>query len=264
MPLTSRLLVGLLGAALVTAAILKAMGSSNAPTLAPFAWIARGEAKAVLVAAEIALGLWFISGVGLRAARWAAVVAFAAFSIASGSAVLVGAPSCDCLGPAPVSPAAILAFDLVAVFLLLLARFNAPWELADRLAARIAIGAAAISAVVLTLASFWLDTSTRADGPLSIEPVVATVGECRPGEPTSTDITFTNRTDEPIQIIVAQSDCSCIIADVPAWIAPRQSRRVRVEVRPPQEPGEFVRKIGWLTTAGPRSGELRGVVVSRP
>jgi hypothetical protein len=72
---------------------------------------------------------------------------------------------------------------------------------------------------------------------------------CRPGEPAEATVTFTNRTGEPIQVIVVQSDCSCVTAEVPVWIAPGEARAVRVEVRPPKEPGPFVRKIGWLTTA---------------
>ena len=52
---------------------------------------------------------------------------------------------------------------------------------------------------------------------------------------------------------------------MPAWVPAGESRDVRVQVRPPSEPGPFVRNLRWLTTAGPVPGELRGVVVvSRP
>ena len=228
------------------------------------------EVKGALISVELALGFWFVSGYGVRASRWVAIALFATFAAASSSAAFAGAASCDCLGAVKANPRVVLAFDVLVVLILLAVRFKGPWGASDRLAGRIALGTFALSAAGIVLASAmfgsWFNASAQRDNqPLFIDPVAASVGDCRPGEPVATTVIFFNRSDKPIQIIVAQSDCSCITADVPAWVAPGEARGVRVEVRPPMEAGPFVRKIGWLTTVGSRSGELRGVVVvSRP
>lgn len=121
-PLGFRLLMGVLGAVLLAAAVLKAAGSERVAAVAAAEWTARAEVQGALISAEIVLGLWFLSGVGVRAARWAAIAVFAVFAGVSGSAALAGAPSCGCLGPVRVNPWGVLAFDLVAVFFLIVAR----------------------------------------------------------------------------------------------------------------------------------------------
>ncbi len=246
------------------AAMLKASGTESAAAYAVSGWSARAEVKPALIAIEIVLGLWFVSGYGLRAARWVALALFATFTLVSGAAVVTGEHSCGCLGNAQINPLAVMAFDSIAVLLVVAVRPRELWQPADWAAGQIAMGATALTAV--GAAGFWIvsggSLGTASPGQvLGIDPVLVSVGQCRPEVPVAAYVTFTNRTGEPIQVIVAQSDCSCLTADVPAWVGPGESRDVRVEVRPPKEPGPFVRNMKWLTTVGPKAGELRGVVV---
>ena len=262
-PLSSRILMRVIGVVLIIAGGLKATGTDDVSVVAGTKLELRTEAKSALVSLEVLLGVWFLSGFGARAARWAAVVVFTVFTVASGSAVAAGSPTCGCLGGAKVNPAVVLTFDVAVLLLLVLMPFRGAWQPADRLAARIAGGTAALGALgagvaVLWFGSWFVATAALRDQPMAVDPVVISVGKCRAGQTVEAIVTFTNMTDDRIQVILIQSDCSCVSADVPVWVEPGEARRVRVEVRPPSGVGPFVRNILWLTTAGQWRGELRG------
>jgi hypothetical protein len=266
-PTVSRRLVRLLGAVLLLAAVLKVSSTFEVSAVAKTGWLTDPGVKGALISLEVALGVWFVSGIGVRAARWAALVLFLSFSAASATAALAGAPSCGCMGAALVSPWLVMTFDLAAVLLLAVLRFGGPWEPADRLAARTALGTVLVATVAVAGLTAWFGSWQTAwaafrNRPLAIEPVAVSVGECRAGEPAEATVTVTNLTRDPIQVILVTSDCSCVTADVPAWVGPGERRPVRVTVRPPKEGGPFVRKIGWMTTAGTWGGQIDGVVVS--
>lgn len=263
---TARFFVRGVGVLLLVAALLKLAAGGEVSAVARSGLLARPGMNGAMVAVETLLGLWFVSGVGVRAARWAALGLFATFAIASGVAGVEGAASCGCMGAAQVSPWAVMVFDILVVLLLVVLRFGGPWQPADRAAARIAGGTAAVAAVTAAGLVAWFGSWSVAwaafkDQPLAVDPAAVSVGNCRAGEPAEAAVTFTNLTREPLQVILVQSDCSCVTADVPAWVGPGESRPVRVVVRPPKDAGPFVRKVGWLTTAGTWPGEVRGVVV---
>ena len=136
---------------------------------------------------------------------------FVAFTLVSGSVVAAGSPTCGCLGGAKISPAVVLTFDALVLVLLVLIPFGGPWQPADRLAARITAGTAALGALgvgvaVLWLGSWFVATAALRDQPMAVNPVVISVGKCRAGQPVEAIVTFTNMTDERIQVILIQSD----------------------------------------------------------
>jgi hypothetical protein len=158
------------------------------------------------------------------------------------------------MGSAAVSPWVVMTFDLLVVLALVVLRFGRPWHPPARPAARLVGGTAAVTAIagVVLVAWFgswavaWAEFKNR---PLAIDPDAISVGECRAGEPAEATVTFTNLTREPIQVIVVQSDCSCVTADVPAWVGAGESRQVRVAVRPAAR-GRPVRPEGRLVDDG--------------
>jgi hypothetical protein len=108
-------LVGLLlGAVLAAAAVMKAVSISR---LAPFSF-STDWPGVVLVAGEAALGSLLLVNLWRAVTRVAALVLFSAFAAYSLRAVLNGRATCGCFGDAPVSPLAMLAFDLVAITML--------------------------------------------------------------------------------------------------------------------------------------------------
>jgi hypothetical protein len=68
---------------------------------------------------ELGLGVWLLSGYWPRAARFAAIGAFSAFSLVALSRGLSGADSCGCFGRVAVNPWYTLGVDVVALVALL-------------------------------------------------------------------------------------------------------------------------------------------------
>jgi hypothetical protein len=77
-------------------------------------WLAMG-----LVELELALGLWLVSGLYARQARWAGVAVFLLFFQISLYQAIMGQQSCGCLGKLTVPPGFMAPFDLAAIFGLL-------------------------------------------------------------------------------------------------------------------------------------------------
>jgi hypothetical protein len=261
------LLVRLIGVVLIVAATLKVSGVRAASVAAQADWFANLVSKGAIATGEFALGAWFISGIAVLAARWTAAVLFLAFAIISASAALAGATSCGCMGNLTISPWIIFGFDLTVLFLLLFLRFKGAWQPADRFAIRLMLGtgvACSLGVLILSasfgsLASAWASMKNQ---PIAIDPVVVSLGDCKAGEQVEAHVAFTNLTGERIQVILVQSDCSCVSADVPAWIEPGHSQSVRLQLIPPKDSGPFVRRVNWKTTIGDRRGEVHGFVAS--
>lgn len=79
-------------------------------------------ATLLLVTAELALGLWLVSGFKPGVARAAAILAFSVFACYSLIALVQGSVSCGCFGELKISPAVTLLVDLVAVGSLMILR----------------------------------------------------------------------------------------------------------------------------------------------
>jgi hypothetical protein len=101
---------------LAVAAALKGYELFAAPPSETSLWTSRGFRIAV-IEAELVLGLWLLSGLWRRGARWAALVAFHVFFIVSLSKALAGEADCGCFGR-PVSPRWTAALDLAAILAL--------------------------------------------------------------------------------------------------------------------------------------------------
>jgi hypothetical protein len=99
------------------AAFLKGYELYTAPLPETGLWTS-GGVRVGVVEAEFLLGLWLLSGLWVRAARWAALVAFHVFFTLSLSRALAGEESCGCFGSVPIDPRWTAGADLVAIFAL--------------------------------------------------------------------------------------------------------------------------------------------------
>lgn len=99
----------LLGGTLLLAAALKGAQLLAARFAADAAWW-----WVALVAGEIVLGLWLLSGWLADWSRFGALMAFGSFAVYSLLAVMQGRPECGCFGEFSVDPRAMLLFDLMA------------------------------------------------------------------------------------------------------------------------------------------------------
>jgi hypothetical protein len=102
---------------LLSAASLKGYELFAAPLPETSLWTSRAF-RIGAVEAEALLGLWLLSGLRPRGARWAALAAFLAFFGISLSKALAGEASCGCFGRVPIGPQWTAAFDLGAILAL--------------------------------------------------------------------------------------------------------------------------------------------------
>jgi hypothetical protein len=87
------------------------------PLPATSLWTSRSFLFGV-IEAESFLGLWLLSGLWARGARWTALAAFGVFFAVSLTKGLSGEASCGCFGPLPVSPQWSAGLDLGAIIAL--------------------------------------------------------------------------------------------------------------------------------------------------
>jgi hypothetical protein len=99
---------------LFSAAALKGYELFAVPLSETSLWDSRGF-RIAGVEAEFALGVWLLSGLWPRQARWAALAAFAAFFAASLWKAFAGDTSCGCFGRLSVSPRWTAALDAVTL-----------------------------------------------------------------------------------------------------------------------------------------------------
>jgi len=115
------LVPGFPAAALVAASYLKIYQLTVDPFYRlPFIgsrWMTLGIAQV-----ELLIGLWLISGVGWRWAKWVGIVSYGILAAVSFVQVLNGAESCGCFGRLKIDPSYMLAFDVLALFILTLWR----------------------------------------------------------------------------------------------------------------------------------------------
>jgi hypothetical protein len=99
---------------LLSAAILKGYELFAAPLPETGVWSSRAF-RIAAVEAEGFLGLWLLSGLWRRGARWAALAGFHVFFTVSLSRALAGEESCGCFGPVRIDPRWTAALDLAAI-----------------------------------------------------------------------------------------------------------------------------------------------------
>lgn len=75
------------------------------------------------------------------------------------------------------------------------------------------------------------------------------------------DFPYTNSSDEPIQLSFLKSQCECMkTSNLPIWISPNQTKKVKVTLSAPSTPGGFHRTFSILSSSIPVPGQVRGVV----
>jgi len=108
----------LLAMVLLAAAVLKGRQLLTEPVLSSTIWSSR-PFLIFLVEFELALGLWFLSGLFKKAAWLTAWLCFSVFSVVTLYKGLTGAASCGCFGQVHVNPwITLFAIDLPAVIAL--------------------------------------------------------------------------------------------------------------------------------------------------
>jgi hypothetical protein len=88
---------------------------------------------------------------------------------------------------------------------------------------------------------------------ISIEPGLLDLGEAFGGEVRDGEVTLTNWSNGPVQIIGGTSDCSCsVLADLPITIPANESRTLSVKILFNGAPGSFTRKVDFIANDAQR------------
>ncbi len=238
----------ILGVLLLVAAGLKVDGLAVDP-LAQDSFLSSPRLQIATIQAEILLGLWLLSGWSARASWVAALVFFGALGGTSLYLALVGQASCGCFGRVLVSP--WWSFGLDAAVLAALAVFRPTAETVGQPSAALrgvmptVAGAAAFLALIAGGFFLWFDNPEEAlarlrGEPLTVEPVVSSVGEGVGGEERPFTIRLKNNSDRSIRVIGGTTTCACIASrSLPITLAPGQSDSIEVVMRFTGSPGRF-------------------------
>jgi hypothetical protein len=248
-----------LGLLLLTAAILKLLGSHVAP-VPRTGWLADPRIESIVLVWELGLAAWLLSGV-VRTGGWlAAVGTFLTFAAASGYAVWVGVADCGCFGAIKTSPWVALAVDLTC--LALLAAGRPQWtsgtgaELRSLATAGLKAsgGVAVLLGVTAAIAVWAYGSPERALAHLRGELLSAgdgylDFGSGRPGDRLDASVAVRNWTDSPVRLIGGTSDCSCTTTeDLPVTVPPGGSMPVHIHLKvPPSNSGQLTRTVTLRT-----------------
>jgi hypothetical protein len=248
-PVISRLL----GLLLLIAAGLKVYGFGVDP-VARMGIFSSPAFQFTVIAFEISLGLWLLSGIQPIGSWVAVLITFFGFAGASFYQGWIGQASCGCLGnKLSVNPWYMFVVDIAAVVTLIFARpdLKPLWENRVRIARTSACVLGGYLFLLGSLAAFAhyrhgsisdALASLRSER-LSVNPAMLDMGQGVPGETRDATVELANRTDQPIRIIGGTSDCSCtVLGDLPMTIPPGESRSISVQMRLPNSIGAFA---GW-------------------
>lgn len=186
----SGLVRGVLGLLLLSAAGLKAHAFWS-ETAQPIMLLSSPRAQVAIIETEALLGLWLMTGLYVRAARWIALSFFGVLASVSLYLAFLGESSCGCFGRVQVNPWFSFAIDVGAIL--------APWrwraQSGSYASSRTALqallrGVLGTSAMVLLIfATFWImyddpwTALARLRGEvITVEPAVSDVGAGVAGE----------------------------------------------------------------------------------
>ncbi len=181
--------------------------------------LVESAARLGLVAFELALGLWLLSGKRLKAAWVVSRVCFAAFLFVSLAQLSAGARSCGCFGKVPISPSYVAAFDFVALIGLVACspttRTNGPGL---RFFAPYLVGAGAMLSAVavwgyIQFGSLPIALAYLQGSRMIVDPATLPVGAGRAGEQQQVEVRVANLTDSPIRLLGASSSCGCTLIE---------------------------------------------------
>ncbi|MBI1829924.1 MAG: DUF1573 domain-containing protein [Planctomycetes bacterium] len=251
------LLLRFLGVLLLAAAGLKVYGFGVDP-VARMGLLSSSAFQFLVIAFELALGFWLLSGQYPIGAWLIVLVTFAGFACVSFYQGWIGQASCGCLGnKVTVSPWIMFAVDLLAIVALLLARPDLSplreMSRSDWIAPIVPTVSVLLGYVTLfvSLALFAnlhygsLDAAIASlrQERLSVSPGLLDMGQGVADETREATVELTNWTDRPIRLIGGTSDCSCtVLGDLPVTIPPGESRSISIHMRLPKSLGMFNRK----------------------
>jgi len=254
-----RLIPVLVGLVLLMAAALKA--HQLATGLAPET--ARSTARWLLVGlsgAELALGLWLLSGLYPRQVRVVGLACFAAFLGVALHKTLSGHATCACLGKLPVKPLYAVVFDLAVL--------TALWRwLSDQALPRtvrthpfrftfsvVAVPFNKKATLGLGSHNPVLAVSAGEESTSSLELI--NFGSVPQGARKDQTIWVTNHRDTSVKIAKTMTDCACLTITMgEEVILPGRSAPLRLALDLGVEP-EFVGRLGMEARGWTKEGEV--------
>lgn len=194
----------------------------------------------LVVVAETGLAVWLFSEL---ASVWSLKVGslfFAGASLANLRSLLLGHESCGCLGDQlEIHPIFMLAVDFT-MFLMLF------WTISTPMSRLIGTGLWGVIALAIAFACKGQVAEANDRGVLSVKSgsvVFAAVS----GERAVTQVSVSNTSLEPIEIVGARPSCSCLsVFGLPKVVAPGESVEIEV-VLAPHKPS---RLVGWIDLVG--------------
>lgn len=207
-----------------------------------------------VIAFEISLGGWLVSGKLPSGAWLTALTTFLIFAAVSFYQGWLGQASCGCLGSkVSVNPWLMFVIDLTALAALIIGRpdLTPIW---NHRAAIVRTGVYLFGAYFLFMGalagfahyrhgSIGAALASMRNERLTVYPATVDMGSGDAGESKDAAVEITNRTEHPIRLIGGTADCSCIVlGDLPVTIPPGETRSITVTVRLPRSPGIFTRK----------------------
>ncbi|MBX9788904.1 MAG: hypothetical protein K2Y37_08295 [Pirellulales bacterium] len=201
---------------------------------------------ALLIAAELSLGLWLLSGLARQGSWWVALVGFAGLSCVSLTKALAGVASCGCFGVLAVSPWVVFGLDVAAVASLIAFRSPAavgvaaginvaprqsPRELLAWAAWPASIACLAVAGLAiwgLLVFGSWRTMLLSVQGyTLMPESFVKSVGEIPAGQRRNVVCELTNLKSHEVTVLGAKTTCGRFVpANLPVRIGPHEKGAV--------------------------------------
>jgi len=231
---------------------------SEFSTLTLFGSSIRGTSSAI-VALEVILGVWMLSGVAARACRLMALLLLAGFAAANFWKAAYGEASCGCFGLVMVPPLLVALSEVVLFAALALLPCRRMWNAEDSNAAWI-VGLAAVAGVIVFGANL-VTTETPTPTVQAGADFQRELGTVASEAKVILSLCWTNPDTEPVQLIFLQSSCGCLDArTLPVWVEPNRAIDIPVTFTAPTKPGDFARRFAVLTSRTTLSGQVRGTV----
>jgi hypothetical protein len=246
--------VGLL---LITAAVLKMLGTSAQP-YATFGWLHTPGAQSLIVLGELILGIWLISGLVVGTGRWVAWVCavgtFATFASVSATLGFLGQANCGCFGSFEASPWLAFTVDIVVLALLVSTKpYFGSWNQQKPVVRLVGctLGVAGLILVSCILAFGDIETAlAKLRGlPFQTTPAILDFGSATAGTLQDRQLTVKNYKSVPLRLIGGTSDCSCLATqDLPISIPSQGQADVTIRLRfPAGTSGEMARLVELYT-----------------
>lgn len=247
---------------LLTAAVLKGFGMGADP-VARSGVFSAPVFQFLVLAFEILLGFWLLSGTQ-PIGSWLVVLAtFCGFAGVTFYQGWIGLASCGCAGRLiTINPWQAFAVDIAIVAALLRfrpdlrpLRENPRASLTGALLplAGGGLGTALILSLLAGLAHVNFGSTQGAlaylrGERLSVSPRLLDMGQGQPGETREATVELWNWTDKPVRLIGGTSDCSCVATNnLPLTIPPGEGRTINVKMRLPNANGMFNRTAFLMT-----------------